>query len=301
MTFIQMMNANPVGNKLEKVLKDPKYVAEIKFDGCRYSYTHNDFVSKLGVRKGANVPHLLEALKGCSAILDGEVYYPGKDSNATTSVMGSKPGVALEKQAEHGPIRYVLYDILERNGSRLTYLSWSERRKYLESFYLETLTHDQKEFIDLSYVHSDKFGLTTHAECVDYVHKHKLEGFMFKNIEMPYIPGGSPANNWFKFKKEIAFDAIISGYTQGAGKYSDQIGSIIFSLYNDEGKLVECGRCSGFSDAVRRSISDDRNSYINRIIEVHAMEQTADGKFRHPVFYSFRTDKDPSRCHMHQI
>ena len=171
----------------------------------------------------------------------------------------------------------------------------------MEEFYIETLTAEQKEFIDLSYVHEDKFGLTTHAECVDYVHKHKLEGFMFKNIEMPYIPGGSPANNWFKFKKEIAFDAIISGYVPGTGKYSGQVGSIIFSLYNDEGKLVECGRCSGFSDAVRRSISADMNEYIGKIIEVHAMEQTADGKFRHPVFFSFRDDKDPKRCDMHQI
>ena len=134
MSFIEMQNANPVKKKLEKVLADPNYIAEIKFDGCRYEYCESDLVSRLGVSKGANAPHLIEVLSRYNVVLDGEIYYPGKNSNATTAVMGSLPGVALEKQLEFGNIRYVLYDIMVLSGEYVGHKPWSVRRLGLTSW-----------------------------------------------------------------------------------------------------------------------------------------------------------------------
>jgi len=136
---------------------------------------------------------------------------------------------------------------------------------------------------------------------MNFIKEQKIEGLMFKNVNAIYKPGKTPENCSMKCKKEITFEAVISGYTAGSGKYQDLVGSICFSLYNDDGILVECGKVSGFDDATRIAVSQDRNGYIGRVIEVHAMEQITSTTFRHPVFYSFRSDKDPKRCDMHQL
>lgn len=300
MEFIEMMNAQPVKKKLEAVLKDPNYIAEIKWDGCRYEYCESDLVSRLAVSKGANAPHLIEVLSQYPVNTDGEVYYPGKNSNATTAVMGSLPGVALEKQLEFGNIRYMLYDLMCYNDIPIFNQTWKFRRERLEKFYVG-LSSAEKEFIDLSEVYPDKFGLRNLEEVMEFIKLRKIEGLMFKNINAPYQPGKSPENVWFKVKKEVTFEAIITGYVPGTGKYAGQIGSIIFSLYNDSGELVECGKASGFSDRVRMEISLAKNDFLGRVIEVHAMEKITETTFRHPVFYAFRTDKDPKRCDMHQV
>jgi ATP-dependent DNA ligase len=298
--MIGLMNANPIGKKAEAILADPNYIAEIKWDGCRYEYNESDLISRLGISKGANAPHLIQILSKYNVVLDGEVYYPGKTSNATTSVMGSLPGVATAKQLEFGNIRYVLFDILSQNGTLLIQQPWHVRRKALEKFY-ESMSEEDKEFIDLSEVFPDKFGLKTLEDVMEYIKKHKIEGLMFKNIKAIYHPDKSPENVWFKAKKDISFEAIISGFTPGKGQYEGLIGSIVFSLYNSNGELVECGKCSGFSNMIRKEISANRIEYLGKIIQVHAMEKTEDGRFRHPTFYSFRDDKDPKRCTMDQV
>ena len=295
-----MMNANPVRKKLEAVLKDPNYIAEIKWDGCRYEYCESDLVSKLGNSKGANAPHLIEVLSKYDVNTDGEVYYPGKDSNATTSIMGSLPGTALAKQMEIGNIRYMLYDIMNYKGKEIITSPWKYRRECLEDFY-GWLSDEEKEFIDLSEVYPDKFGLRNLEEVMKFIKIRKIEGLMFKNIQSAYYPGLQPENVWFKIKTEVTFEAIITGYIPGTGKYSGQIGSMIFSLYDDDGKLVECGKASGFSDKIRMEVSLAKNDYLGRVIEVHAFNQITRTSFRHPTFFAFRDDKDPKRCDMHQL
>ena len=84
------MNAKAANGKLEKLMADPMYTAEIKYDGSRYLCDHGNFISRLGKDKTANVPHL-GSLKKFKGILDGEVYYPWGDSNETTRIMGSHP------------------------------------------------------------------------------------------------------------------------------------------------------------------------------------------------------------------
>ena len=278
------MNAKAAKGKLEKLMADPMYTAEIKYDGSRYLCDHGNFISRFGKDKTANVPHL-SSLKGFNGVLDGEVYYPWGDSNETTRIMGSHPERAVELQQENGWIRYVVFDILEVDGRDTTGLPQWRRREILEKSYPSIWSH----YVDISIRSDDKQKL------LEYTHRENLEGIMLKNREAPYYPGKRPENVWYKVKKHMTDDVVIMGFTEGAGKYHGLIGSIIFGKYVGD-KLEEFGRCSGVSDEIRQSMTDHPEVYIGMVMEISAMEGTAKGKYRHPQFKQLRYDKAPEDC-----
>jgi bifunctional non-homologous end joining protein LigD len=286
---MEVMNAKDAGDKREKLLDDSSYIAEIKYDGSRYLCDHGRFISRLGKDKTANVPHLHEVLKEYNVILDGEVYYIGGTSNKTTEIMGSKPERAIELQKEQGNIRYVVFDILELNGVSLVDQCWESRRRYLENFYY----YDSElmgSCVDLSQVYEHKRILLTQVE------SQGLEGIMLKNIHSHYAPGKRPEHHWYKLKKHMTYDVVITGTTEGKGKYKGLIGAVTFGLYDSCGNLVPCGQCAGMTDAVRKDITNHPENYIGKVLEIGAMERTEDGFFRHPVWKLLRDDKEAKDC-----
>ena len=183
------MNAKAANGKLEKLMADPMYTAEIKYDGSRYLCDHGNFISRLGKDKTANVPHL-GSLKRFNGILDGEVYYPWGDSNETTRIMGSHPERAVELQQENGWIRYVVFDILEVDGRDVTGLPQWRRREILEEAYPSIWS----PYVDISIRSDDKQKL------LEYTHRENLEGIMLKNREALYYPGKRPEGCWYKVR-----------------------------------------------------------------------------------------------------
>lgn len=281
------MNAKDSGGKREALLDNPEYIAEIKYDGSRYLCDHGRFISRLSKDKTANVPHLHEVLKDYDCILDGEVYYPGGTSNTTTEIMGSKPERAIELQKEQGWIRYVVFDILELNGVSLVDKPWAHRRAILETYYWMNI--DDCSYIDISEVYKDKH------KALEFAQVNNLEGIMLKNIHSTYAPGKRPEHYWYKVKKHMTYDVVITGTTEGKGKYEGLIGAVTFGLY-DRDTLVSCGQCAGMTDAIRKDISSNPQGYIGKVLEIGAMERTKDGNFRHPVWKLLRDDKEPKDC-----
>lgn len=75
------------------------------------------------------------------------------------------------------------------------------------------------------------------------------------------------------------------------------IGAIIFGVWKD-GKLVEVGRTSGMDEATRKLISDDKEGYKGKVIEVEAQGiiNKGTGSLQHPRFIQFRPDKNSEMC-----
>jgi ATP-dependent DNA ligase len=292
------MNAKDCGKKKDMLLDSDDYIAEKKIDGARYlSVDGRMFSRRLSVKDGMpvektnNVPHIQKELQRLPSgtILDGEIYYPGGNSNLVTSVMGALPAKALARQ-EGNPIRYCVYDVLHYNGKDVTGLPWKERRDILEKLYLGHLLHSNH--IDLSYVHyGDKRNF------LDHMLKIGEEGIMLKNVNAAYHVDKRPEHVWYKVKKDYPIDVIIMGFESGKGKYDGQIGSVIFGQYDKPyGKIVRKGTCSGFTDALRLDMTKNQGSYLGRVMEIHAMEPTKAGAFRHPQFLRMRDDKSPRDC-----
>lgn len=284
-------------------LSDPNYVGELKLDGSRYvlyfgfdPYRRNMAKHTLLSRRlssgddkyvdrSRNVPHITmidyPGMEG--TVLDGEIM--SSNFLATNSIMNSAPDRAIAKQKEHGNLDFHAFDILMLCGRDVTALPYSERRKLLDQV-VSYLKHP-----NIKIVQSVKGNL---AEFFSEVVGKGGEGIVVKHINGRYGSG------WSKVKKSFDVSCVISGFKEGKGKYSaGQIGSIALSVYQ-AGKLIEVGFASGFSDSLRREISNNPQAFIGRVVDVFAQEIQST-RLRHPTFHRLRDDIEPVTCTIEKL
>ena len=120
------------------------------------------------------------------------------------------------------------------------------------------------------------------------------EGVILKDMTAPYGEG------WVKVKRFSTLDVIVTGFTDGAGKYIDQIGAACVSVYNEAGILVEIGRVSGMTDEVRSGMSTNREKWLGKVIEI-AAHAFGKERLRHPRFKRARWDADPAHATLEKI
>lgn len=282
MTFIEPMNAKlATPEKVTTLLNDDGYIGEVKYDGYRAVWDGEKLYSRLG--NAFSVTEIKAALpKGI--VLDGELYIPGGISSDVTTALG--------KDGDKGKLKYIVYDVLAYGGNDLLGWSWEDRRTCLDSMPLSS------DKVSVSTVYVDKFGLNDYSAAMDFIKGNNIEGVMLKNVHALYLPGKRPSNNWWKVKRALTYDVIILSFSEGKGKYAGLVGSINFGLYK-EGKLTFCGSCSGMDDAMRKRMAENKEKFIGRVMEIHAMQrEEKTGFFRHPTFKQLRDegDKSPRQC-----
>lgn len=87
---------------------------------------------------------------------------------------------------------------------------------------------------------------------------------------------------WLKVKREETYDVTVTGMVEGQGRLKGKLGAFV----TPKGNVG-----TGFTDALRKTLWNDRDSLLHKIIEVECMELTVNGKFRHPRFIRVRYDK----------
>lgn len=288
------------------------YVAEPKHDGVRcLAIAHEDGTVKLYSRTGneftEHVPHLVTELEGympAGSILDGELAIlhghidlgrrrvPVTDFGSTMRVLGSLPERGRKVQDELGKtMTFILYDMLMWDGVSYHDEYQRDRRAMLkEGFPFGS----SNLFLNPIFTDPSRFG-----ELFDTLITHGIEGIIIKNTEATYLFEGRPNETWYKVKAAVTLDMIVSGYTDGAGKYEGLIGTVEFSRMDEDGNLVYVGRCSGMTDDLRREITANKDKYMGKVIEVKANELVGSKEYRsprHPQFIAFRFDKNPEDC-----
>lgn len=126
----------------------------------------------------------------------------------------------------------------------------------------------------------------------DFTDKRKTE-MVFKtysDVEGFVYSEGNRCNQ-VKEKPMRTADLVILGVTEGEGKYKGQIGAISVGLMGQE-----FATCSGFTDEVRRQISENPEAYIGKVVEIQYQKMGTGGRLRHPVFVQFREDKTAAEC-----
>ena len=129
------------------------------------------------------------------------------------------------------PVRFIAYDILERNGKDLRKESLKVRRNHLEQF----IHQHQLDRVMIS----DTIKMDTWSHLVD-LHKqsrqYHAEGFMIKSIESSYREGRK-RGDWWKWKvNPMTVDAVLLYAHRGSGRRANLYSDYTFAVWSSDDK-----------------------------------------------------------------
>ena len=269
-----------------------RYVIEIKYDGHRmYAHHGIDGTVTLYARSGADKTHkwprLVEAMRHTprGTWLDGEAVMLTADNDdwgSVQSALGSDDG----RGSEH--LTFVAFDLLGFGEHDVRSRPLAERRVMLERLVAEA---------DAPIALAPQYPLDQAADRYAEWTAAGWEGAIIKDTKAPYVSG---KRTQLKLKVTVTIDAVIHPATtlDGEGKYTGQIGALVFGQYDAAGNLVERGRCSGMTDDLRAEMSAalQAGTLVGTVIEVQHMGAMPTGGLRHPQYKRTRTDKAPKAC-----
>jgi DNA ligase-1 len=280
--FRPVMLSNPVEDRdLEKL--DPiDYAAEWKWDGIRVQAVSEGGIRRLYSRTGDDVsgafPDLVDAMN-FSATLDGELLV-GDPIHATGTFSDLQQRLNRKtvspKIRERFPAFMRCYDILQLGAEDLRPLSFTERRKRLETF-IATLDPTRFDISPLAPFSSWE-GLNE-MRCNP---PHPvIEGVMLKRLDSPYL-SGRPKGPWFKWKRDPhTVDAVLMYAQRGHGKRSSFYSDYTFGVWSGpsgEEELVPVGKAYfGFTDEELRQIDKYvRDNTVERFGPVRSVRADRD-------------------------
>ena len=299
----------------EAPFSSPDWIYEIKWDGIRaLSYVDGDLSirSRNGKELRDKFPELEELMDLAEgAVLDGEIIIM-REGVVDFQAIAKRNQVTAPKEIDRlmrtPPSTYVVFDILERDGTPLTDRSLIERRSVLEES-----VREGKHVVLSSYVEEkgeDYFRAAL---------QRGLEGIIAKKKDGRYVQGRS--DNWLKIKRVKTCDCAIFGHTEGRGSRAETFGALVLGLY-EEGNPIYIGKVgTGFSQSdleelmgLFKELEMDNETLPGvdapgmvtwlrpkLVCEVGYHSVTREVRLRMPRFLGMRTDKDPKDCALDQI
>jgi len=290
------------------------YVADVKQDGVRCVIVHDEEGINLYTRTGnllnTKFPQLEEELAEVlpyGSVIDGEVAFidhaekiggqdvPVVSFNKTMRIVGSLPEKARANQVALGKeISLILFDVLKWRSQDLLGMPQIDRIDLIYKEFDYTIGNPMSK-IWLGNVYTDPSDF---LNIYDQLTELGVEGLILKNRSALYSTGKRANKSWYKIKTTKTAEVIVTGYTEGNGKYEGMIGAVEFSAYQD-GELVRVGRCSGLTNEERQDITDHQDEYLGRVFEVKFNDLVGSGEYRtprHPNFLHWRFDKLPEQC-----
>lgn len=203
-------------------------------------------------RMGDSFPEVCAALsevfKGEEVILDGEVIAHADDKRLSFFDLQKRLGRRDQGDLflpSDVTVRYVVFDLLWRNGQSLMKRSLEERRRLLEEMVWEH--GDVVRRLEVKRVHSaDEVEASFLA-----ARRRGNEGLIVKDPTSGYLPGRR-GRAWLKLKKAFAtLDVVVVKAEMGHGKRSQVLSDYTFAVRDEEsGELKVIGKAySGLTNA----------------------------------------------------
>ncbi|MGZ4607203.1 MAG: non-homologous end-joining DNA ligase [Blastococcus sp.] len=292
---------------------DAAWGYEFKWDGVRAVAAVHGGELSLRSRKGTDItvryPELgrfPDVLAAHDAVVDGEVVAMdarGRPDFGALQNRMHRTGPEVAGMAAADPVTYLIFDLLAWDGEDLLARPYAERRERLDE--LGVAGH---RWVSTPWFRGGGAGV--HAASLE----NGLEGIVAKRLAAPYRPGvRSP--DWRKVKNFRSQAVVVGGWRPGQGRRAGGIGSLLFGVPDDEGRLVYAGHVgTGFTD---RDLADLKRSLTSRptcpfdgtlprevtrdahwvepdlVGEVAYAVWTADGRLRHPSWRGVRDDLEP--------
>jgi len=323
------LSIEPMEAKLVSELPtDPGWQFEPKWDGFRClafrAGNQVDLRAKSGKPLARYFPEVVAMLKGlrpAKFIVDGELAIPIDGALSFDALqMRIHPAESrIKKLSIETPAKLILFDmLLDAKGKSLIALPLTKRRAALESFYKTAGTGEGLKLSPYT-LDCDKARRWLDER------QASLDGVVAKRVDGPYVPG---ERAMLKVKRLRTADCVVGGFRYATG--SNEVGSLLLGLYNDDGKLDHVGFTSTISNAERRALtkklealsgpprftgkapggpsrwSTERSGEWEPVkpklvVEVRYDHVTGD-RFRHGTkLIRFRPDKAPKQCTFEQL
>ncbi|TAL45293.1 MAG: ATP-dependent DNA ligase, partial [Salinibacterium sp.] len=287
---------------------------EMKWDGIRAIAEVKDGAVRIASRNGidltATYPEVQELASSVNAdvIVDGEIVALNRAGRPEFGVLQkrmnlSKPG-EVERARASVPVHFMVFDVLELGGERLTARPYRERREILER------TVRPGGAIQLPPVFEGDI-----SAAMETSRELGLEGVLAKRRDSKYSPGRR-VRSWLKLKHQRTQEVVIGGWRPGSGSRANRVGSLLMGIPTGDA-LVYVGRVgSGFSEreldalaprlrklerktspfaALPPADAADAHFVTPTLVgEVEFSEWTPTQKLRHPSWRGWRPDKSPA-------
>lgn len=306
-----------------KAFDDPDWLFEPKWDGIRALAICSD-TTRLITRNDKDVtvayPELAKLhnrVVALDAVLDGEIV-AFEESVPSFQKLQQRMHLRDERRIEQAmktiPVVYMVFDILYVDRSDLTGETLETRRRILEELIVPS------EQIQLSPATPG-----TGIALFDAAKKTGLEGVMAKRASSTYSPGAR-SRDWLKVKVTFDADVVIAGWTDGEGRRSGSLGSLVMAVYDGEELRYVGNVGTGFdaatltetmerlrgldevdapfrADLIRSRAELKQAHWVepSLVASVEHRQLTDAGRLRAPAFKGFREDKTPAQCTWEQL
>jgi bifunctional non-homologous end joining protein LigD len=301
-----------------EIFQHADWLYEPKLDGYRVlAFLDNGRVhlrSRSGQAYEDRYPEVVRALAAEpleQAILDGEVVAVDSDGRMSFQRLQNR---AADPNAV---LKYFVFDLLYLEGYDLRGVQLAQRKDLLHAVLAPLGGVEEVTTFD------DGRQLFQAAQ------QQGLEGVVAKRRDSLYEPG-QRVRTWLKIKTSLSDEFVVVGYTLGAGRRAQTLGSLILGTHDADGRLRYAGHVgTGFDERsladmlarlspLRRSTSPldeavPKGGAASRaggpavwveprvVVEIKFSERTDDLRLRHPVFLRVRDDKPTSAVSPQQV
>lgn len=269
------------------IARDGCVYSEPKYDGIRCLLVHLNGRWVATSREGIEITALTDILGYMqvrlqthkSKVFDCEVFIDGLSFEESSGILRRDEAVQAPYACQ---VRFALLDVAYvdgKTGHLFNTLSYRER------------TFDMIELegrLSSNFVYPSEYrrrcnSLDEVMERYEYFRKHGFEGAVVKAANLSYRNG--KVTGWFKQKPDITVGGVVTGFRYGDLGKSNEGLVVGFQVALEDGTACTA---TGFSQALMHEVTDNLEGFYGRAVEVAAMERTASGNLRHPVFKRFR-------------
>lgn len=286
-----VMLAEKYYENIDKV-KD-KFIITTKLDGNRMVLIKENGKTKLFSRKGQQLLGFVDIENEANEYLKDNTVYDGEVLLQNTKNLDSKTlfqetqKIVRKKDIVKKNMVFNIFDMmpLEEFKQGESTKDTLERKNTLHKL-LESLNTKWLKEVKMLYIGEDKNKID---ELLNKAIENNEEGVMINLVNSKYKC--KRVKDLLKVKVMDSADCKIVGFEEGTGRNKNVLGSFVIDY---KGYTVKVG--SGYSDTDRKFFWQNKEKYLNKIIEVQFFEETKNKNgnisLRFPVFKCIREDKD---------
>lgn len=271
---------------------EANYVAQAKYDGCNmvalFDGEHVKFLSRTG-EEVKSVDHIGMALRTFPGLQAGaylgECWCPDLPFNEISGLFRRQ-----ETSEDTARLQFVIFDYIDPMewAAGVSGVAYGNRVARLPPAFFDIPQGRAPIWSAGSFGHIAETWANTTAQdvCNKLVEAGGYDGLILRDPHGIWRKGDrGTEGEIIKIKRKLSFDLRVVDYIPGKGKYDGKIGALVVEF---RGQRMGAG--TGLRDD-ERDVSQFEDNWLGKIVEIEAMDYSAEGLLREPRLKGIRLDK----------